>query len=132
MKTALLLVISLAMTTIALGQKTYIWKGGKPGRTNDWNCAANWNTYRVPDEFSEVFIPFNGSKSGQYPVIRSGDFEVSSLRISMGARLTIDTSGSLLILNPDYCDDVSHIILYGRLHIANGSLAHRDAVVSKE
>jgi hypothetical protein len=50
-------------------------------------------------------------------VIRSGRMEVNSLLIHCGARLTISEKASLSIFNPDYCDDVSRILVLGKLEL---------------
>jgi hypothetical protein len=52
-----------------------------------------------------------------YPLIKSGKAEVNSIRISCGAKLTVGPQAGLLILNPDYCEDVSRIIAYGKLEL---------------
>jgi len=111
----------IAFFSTAFGQKTYIWKGGKPGRANDWNCPANWSTYRVPDEFADVIIPLTASGTQVYPVIKTPGCEVNSLTIKCGARVTIEEKGSLTILNPDYCDDVSRIVAIGKLYFPGRS-----------
>jgi len=116
MKTSIILITMLAFAASAFGQKTYFWKGGKPGRINDWNCAANWSTNRVPDEFADVIIPQKPHVL-DYPVINSPGAEINSLKICEGARVTIGLNGSLSILNTDYCDDVSRIVVLGTLHI---------------
>lgn len=115
MKSTLLFFVLMAFATGAFCQKTYIWKGGKPGRASDWNCPANWSTYRVPDEFSDVRIPKNLTGMKDYPVINSSGFEVNTLRIECGARVTITEKGTLTILNPDYCDDLSRIVAFGKI-----------------
>jgi hypothetical protein len=116
MKTIVVFFVCLATGSFA--QKQYIWEGGKPGRANDWNCAANWSTYRVPDEFADVIIPFDQSYRKNYPVIRSDAGNVNSIRIACGARIDLAKGGSLGILNPDYCDDVSRITGVGHLNLS--------------
>ncbi len=116
MKTPMIFIALLAFASSALGQKTYFWKGGKPGRVNDWNCAANWSTNRVPDEFADVVIP-QKQYVVDYPVINTPGVEINSMRICEGARVTIGANGSLSIINLDYCDDVSRIVIIGTLHV---------------
>ncbi|MCY7328964.1 MAG: hypothetical protein LH618_10475 [Saprospiraceae bacterium] len=80
MKNALLFATTLALLFIAQttvhAQKTATWKGGAPGRSTDWMCAANWREGRLPNEFSAVIIPDVSTGSQAYPVIRSGEVEV--------------------------------------------------------
>lgn len=116
MKTTMIIIALLAFGSSAFGQKTYFWKGGKPGRVNDWNCAANWSTNRVPDEFADVIIPQKQDVS-DYPVINAPGAEINSMRICEGARVTIGMNGSLRIINLDYCDDISRIVVIGTLHV---------------
>ncbi len=129
MKTTLIFFLLLSVATSALAQKTYVWKGGKPGRVNDWDCAANWSTYRVPDEFADVIIPRNLNQSQNYPVIKSAGVQLNSLRISCGARLTIAEKGSLIIFNPDYCDDVSRIVVLGKLELPGRSGTSQETIL---
>lgn len=67
-------------------QSTSTWQGGKPGRTNDWNCPANWKEGRTPNEFSQVVIP-----SGRiyYPVVTSQTTPIDALLLEGGATLTL-------------------------------------------
>ena len=120
MKTTLIFITLLAFTSSTFGQRTYFWKGGKPGRINDWNCAANWSTNRVPDEFADVIIP-QKQHVLDYPVINSPGAEINSMKICAGARVTIGVNGSLSILNPDFCDDVSRIVVNGTLHLPHSA-----------
>lgn len=117
MRTAVITLTLMAFAMSAFGQKTYIWKGGKPGRSNDWHCPSNWSTYRVPDEFADVIIPENFNGNNDYPVINQSGCEINTLRISRNAHVTIADNGSLTILNPDYCDDLSRIVAVGKLII---------------
>lgn len=121
MKTTLLFFIMISVAISALAQERSVWKGGKPGRANDWKCAANWSTNQVPDAFSDVIIPKTTGPLQNYPVIRSGRIEVNTLRIQCGARLTIAENASLSIFNPDYCDDVSRILVLGKLELPGRS-----------
>jgi hypothetical protein len=130
MKTTLLFAALMSLAFAVSAQKTYVWKGGKPGRANDWNCPANWSTYRVPDEFADVVVPIDKSDSHLYPEIRGKGFEVNTMRISCGAKVTITEHGSLAILNPDYCEDVSRIIVYGKLELPGRGFVPQDNIVA--
>ena len=76
-------------------QKTATWKGGFPGKTTEWTCAANWKEGSVPDVFSDVVIPDVSTAGGFQPVIRYVAIGVNSLTLLPGAQLRIEASGSL-------------------------------------
>lgn len=76
-------------------QTTATWQGGKPGRTTDWNCSANWSEGRVPDEFTQVIIP---TGAYCYPVIQSAPVPIDALLLEAGAKLTIQGGATLSIL----------------------------------
>lgn len=99
MKNAL---VSLAVATFSFflhttlsAQKTATWKGGTPGRAQEWTCAANWKEGRVPDEFSDVVIPDVSGIGGFQPVIRGAAISVNSISILPGAVLRIEKTGAL-------------------------------------
>lgn len=85
----------LAQTTLA-AQKTATWKGGAPGRSTDWMCAANWREGRLPNEFSTVIIPDVSTGSQAYPIIRSGEVEVLSVEVQLSAMLTLNAAARLV------------------------------------
>jgi len=76
-------------------QITAVWKGGKPGRTTDWNCPANWSEGRVPDEFTQVIIP---TGANYYPVIRYAPTPIDALLMEGGSTLTIQDGARLTVL----------------------------------
>ncbi len=78
-------------------QKKATWKGGTPGRPNEWNCASNWLENRVPNEFSDVELPNTSTVMSFSPIISAGDFEVNSLSVASEARLYINPSASLTV-----------------------------------
>ncbi|MCB0644564.1 MAG: hypothetical protein KDC44_23130, partial [Phaeodactylibacter sp.] len=94
----------LASTTFA--QQLVTWKGGTPGREDQWAVAQNWSNNRVPDEFADVFIPDVSTSTFVYPVICNGEFEVNSLQMAATAALTILEDAVLTVSN-----DSSHLIL---------------------
>ena len=97
------LTLSIAATlTLILGlsislsaQTTATWQGGKPGRTTDWNCAANWLEGKTPDEFTQVIIP---SGADYYPVIKNEVEPIDALLMEGGTALTLQKGASLAIL----------------------------------
>jgi hypothetical protein len=96
MKKSLFSVILILSFSFSLSaQIAATWKGGKPGRTTDWNCPDNWTQGRVPDEFTQVIIPFGAS---YYPVIQSAPAPIDALLIEGGASLTIREGAKLTIL----------------------------------
>ncbi len=80
-------------------QKTATWKGGTPGRVSDWNCATNWKEGRVPDEFSDVFIPDVSTTTFNYPVIKNGAVEIASLQCAPAAKLTLLNHAEIIVLD---------------------------------
>lgn len=93
MFTALLLTVC----TSAFSQKTATWKGGTPGKNDDWHCPTNWKEDRVPDEFSQVIIPDVSSSSFSNPTLASGEVEIWSIQIHSGAFLRIGKGASLTV-----------------------------------
>ena len=95
-----LLLMPLGLT--AFSQRLTIWKGGTPGKPNDWFCAKNWSTGHVPDEFSDVIIPDVSATSFATPVIRSGAVDVHSLHVMnnatmhLGKDVVIYVSGEII------------------------------------
>lgn len=98
-------------------QRVATWKGGTPGRTNDWALASNWKEGRVPDGFSDVVIADVSSTGGFQPVIRIAVEGINSLTILPGARLRIETSGSLDVFEPLEIIAGSSILNYGLLNV---------------
>lgn len=91
--TFLLLTLSLNL----FSQKDITWKGGTPGKKNDWFCAQNWSTHSVPDEFSNVIIPDVTSSSLSSPIIPDGKVEINSLLIHSGGTLTVEKPAMLIV-----------------------------------
>lgn len=123
MKNALFLfattmVLILGFQVSLNGQKMTTWQGGKPGRTTDWNCPANWSEGRVPDEFTQVVIP---TGANCYPVIQSAQVPIDALLLEAGARLTVQSGATLSILGETGIFDgitlLGHIENNGRLEI---------------
>ncbi len=88
---AFFLGISLTLSA----QNIAVWQGGKPGRTTEWNCPANWSEGRVPDEFTQVIIP---TGANYYPVIQYAPTPIDALMMEGGAKLTIQSGAKLAIL----------------------------------
>lgn len=79
-------------------QKKATWKGGTPGRPNEWNCASNWLENRIPDGSSDVVLPGISMAMSFSPILSVGDFDVNSLSVAPDARLYINASASLRVL----------------------------------
>lgn len=90
-----ILVFILTINLPLFAQTTATWQGGKPGRTTDWNCAANWREGRAPDEFSQVIIPTGVI---HYPVLKDEVETIDALLVEGGAELTLKKNASLIIL----------------------------------
>jgi hypothetical protein len=89
------IVLALVFSFSLSAQTTATWQGGKPGRTNDWNCSANWSNGRIPDEFTQVIIP---SSVKYFPVIQSAPGPIDALLLEDGTLLTIQDGAKLTIL----------------------------------
>ncbi len=88
-------IIILVVNTTLFAQKTATWKGGTPGKPNDWNCSANWREGRVPNEFSDVVIP--NLENRNYPLINRNVDDINTLLVMSEASLTIGKKGSLSV-----------------------------------
>lgn len=89
------LVTIITLTVSVNAQTTNVWKGGFPGHENDWNCNKNWSLGKTPDIFDNVVIPDVSTTTRRYPVISSGEVEVTSLYVQNGATLTLIRSSRL-------------------------------------
>jgi hypothetical protein len=87
--------IILFSPTALLAQKSTTWKGGTPGKPNDWNCASNWSDGRVPNEFSDVTIPNLSSET--YPVIKKNVEEINALFLMSATSLRVEKKGALTV-----------------------------------
>jgi len=96
-------ILFFSFSSAVLAQQSTTWIGGTPGRTQDWNCAQNWSTGKVPDDFSDVTIPDVSTTTFAAPVINKGTVEVNSILMSATAALSIESNGVLVVLN-DYND----------------------------
>lgn len=91
--TMLLFLVSISLSGQTMTTAT--WKGGAPGRPNDWNCAGNWAGNRIPCSFSEVLIP---AGVAFYPVITNTVEPVDALFVQSSATLTVEEGGHLAVL----------------------------------
>jgi hypothetical protein len=93
----LLTIVFILAATCGYAQKTNTWKGGFPGKKNDWFCPQNWSTYTVPDEFSDVIIPDVSTSSFAPPVIVNSPVEINSLQMLDNASMTIAHDAVLIV-----------------------------------
>jgi hypothetical protein len=93
--TSIFIALFLGLSFSLSAQTTAVWQGGKPGRTTDWNCPANWSEGRVPNEFTKVIIPDGAT---YYPVIQFAPTPIDALLMEGGTRLTIEDGARLAIL----------------------------------
>lgn len=119
---ATILTLAIGLNTSLSAQSIATWQGGKPGRTTDWNCAANWQEGRIPDEFTQVIIPLGAD---YYPVIKNEVEPIDALLMEGGASLTLQAGSALIILGETGSFDgitvFGKIINNGRLEIVNVS-----------
>lgn len=96
-------------------QNINTWVGGTPGQKTKWDCPKNWSMYKVPDEFSNVYIPNTLSTTFSNPVIKSGWVEVNSLSLAPDAFLTIEENAQVVVL--EYTEGIlkDNLILHGAL-----------------
>lgn len=125
MKTAFLFILPF-LITVCNAQVTYVWRGDEANRTNAWDCPENWNLKRIPGPDAYVVIPDSHSNPNSYPVIGTPGCIVNTVHIAPNARITITNGGSLTILNPDYCDDVSRIKVFGKLELPGTSVERQE------
>ena len=104
--------LAICIQISATAQTTATWKGGKPGREYDWNCAANWKEGRTPNEYSLVLIPAGMS---YYPVIKKEVDPIDGLMLEAGSALTLQNDGALQVLGAT--ERSNSLILKG--HIEN-------------
>jgi hypothetical protein len=106
------------------GQIRTTWIGGTPGRETDWYCAKNWSKNQVPNEFSVVTIPDVSTTTFVYPKIKKGEAIVFSLDIQPGAKLGLDDSAILVILDHLSKIDTICIANAGKIVFRETSLNH--------
>lgn len=99
MKTVVILLFSL-LGTKSIAQITSIWRGNAPGHETEWNYPSNWTRNDVPDEFTDVIIPFNNSSRQAYPVLEGQRIEINSLSMLPGAIIILDDC-ELTVFNVD-------------------------------
>lgn len=124
------LILMIGFQLQAGAQKTATWKGGTPGRSNDWSCATNWKEGSVPNEFSDVLIPQYVERSAQ-PVIGKQVDGVNSLTILPGASLRIERTGALEVFETLETFANNAIQNYGQLDMPlreNQRNQHEEAV----
>lgn len=108
--TAAVLMLLCSLSVSLFAQKTATWKGGKPGRSTDWTCDANWKEGKMPNEFSQVIIP---SDVAFYPVITDEVPSIDALLLEGAATLTLYEDARLSILNETGL--LGGITIYGSL-----------------
>ncbi len=96
-----LFTVCISLLTSLTSQAQNTWIGGFPGHKTDWNIAANWSMYRVPDEWEEVYIPNTSTTTFVYPVIEHDVGMISSIRMGYDARIIVTETGRIGILNQD-------------------------------
>ncbi|HAD12054.1 MAG TPA: hypothetical protein DCF33_06400 [Saprospirales bacterium] len=121
---ASILFFVLFATTAVNAQKTATWKGGTPGKAQEWNCPTNWKEGRVPDAFSDVLIPDVAGIGGYQPVIRTASNEVNTLSIMPGARLRIESTGTLEVFDAVQTVANGNIDNHGLLNAPMGNISH--------
>ncbi len=83
----------------AEAQRIATWKGGQTGRPRDWNCPTNWKEGRVPNEFSNVFIPDVSTSTFCYPLIDKGLVEVANIEYAPQARVDVRGNARFIVLD---------------------------------
>ncbi len=116
MKTLLIAILTLATTTL-FAQNTVIWKGGTPGKENNWNESKNWSDNQVPDENTNVIIKAMNTGHFAQPVVDEA-VEVASIELQAGAKLTVTASGSVMIDGSDIY--TIGIVSYGGILVNKG------------
>ena len=70
-------------------QYSSTWKGMTPGHERQWSYPSNWSRNAIPDEFTDVVIPFDITGGQNYPVLKISEGTINSLYIAHGAHITI-------------------------------------------
>ena len=118
----LVLAFSVFQNTVS-AQIPAIWKGGTPGRPNDWNCATNWRENRVPDEFSNVVVPEVSTTSFASPVIFSGEALVNALFLAPNASLTVGKKARLTVRGQEEDLPDGQVVVKGKLVLPSETTA---------
>ena len=77
------------------------WKGNTPGHELEWQYASNWSNNRIPDEFTDVVIPYDETLGKNYPVVQTTNVEINSICIRLGAQIQIESACEIHVLAPD-------------------------------
>ena len=110
-------ILFMTISTLSFSQKTVVWKGGTPGMEQQWDCAKNWSTHSVPDEFSDVLIPDVSSTTQATPIIRSGKVAVNSIFLESDALLSVQKNAMLTVYGHAQGVYVENLQLQGALHV---------------
>lgn len=106
---------SIIYMDVLIGQVRTTWVGGTPGRESDWFCAKNWSKNQVPNEFNIVVIPDVSTSTFVYPVIKKGEAIVQNVEIIQGAKLSVDKSGVLVIIEQMGQLDTMNMVNCGKI-----------------
>lgn len=123
-----ILALVLFLDTNVFAQISTTWKGGTPGRANDWNCPKNWSNHTVPNAFSDVIIPDVSTTTMASPIIKTGRVEVNSLFLYTNASLTLEESAQLVIFQKSSSLLPSNFHPKGRLFLLDESTEGSAAV----
>lgn len=113
----------IATTAIISAQQVVTWKGGTPGKENCWTEPRNWDSNKVPDEFSHVVIKVRNNGHFAMPIIHT-NVQIEAIEVHSKAYLTITEKGTLLLYGADLNrDDIQ--LFGGNIHNA-GRIIYED------
>ena len=95
-KLSVLVILCLSMN--AYSQKLIQWIGGHPGQETKWECPANWDNNKLPDELSDVMISNQSSHGNFYPIVNS-IVKINSLQLLDKTYLNIGPKAVIHIMN---------------------------------
>ncbi len=117
----LLVILLMVATTAGFSQKLTVWRGGTPGKPNDWFCAKNWSTGHIPDEFSDVVIPDVSTSTFASPVVRSGMVEINTLNVLSNGKLTLGRGVVLFVFEESIQAGAGRVAGEGRVFVMNSN-----------
>lgn len=100
MKSILIFVITLTALN-GYSQVAATWKGNTPGHELEWGYASNWSNNRIPDQFTDVVIPYDETLGKNYPVVQTATVEINSICIRTGAQIQIEYTCEIRLLDAD-------------------------------
>lgn len=120
----------IMVTMVAFSQKNNTWVGGTPGMEDNWNCAKNWSTYSVPDEFTNVIIPDVSTTTFSNPIIKEGEVQVNAIFMESDAMLTVGQDARMIVFGFAEGVNEDNVKMEGNIFIINEVTETATAIAS--